>query len=887
MKKRVLLIAIMLVCILALAVACNGGHTHNFSDEWSKDGTGHWHKCESCDEITDKAPHNYGDDDICDDCGYKKGSSVTPPEHKHEFSNEWTKDETSHWHKCESCDEITGKAPHNYGDDDICDDCEYKKGSSVTPPEHKHEFSNEWTKDETSHWHKCESCDEITGKAPHNYGDDDICDDCGYKKESSVTPPEHKHEFSNEWTNDGTGHWHKCESCDEITDKAPHNYGDDNICDDCEYKKPSEGLAYEYDKGTDSYIVTGIGSCNDNEIVIPGTYDNKPVISIGERSFEGCENLTSIEIPNSVTSIGNNAFSGCSNLTSIVIPNSVTNIGDSAFSGCRSLTSIIIPNSVTSIGYWAFLNCTNLASIEIPNSVTSIGYRAFYDCDSLKYNTYNNAKYLGNKDNQYLVLVKAENKEITECKINEKTKFILNSAFYGCSSITSIEIPNSVTSIGDDAFSGCSGLTSIEIPNSVTSIGWYAFSGCTNLTSIEIPNSVTSIGNSAFNGCDSLKYNIYNNAKYLGNKDDPYLVLVKADNKEITECEINEKAKFILNSAFNGCSSLTSIEIPSCVTYIGYSAFYGCDSLQSVTFEGESQLQSIGDDAFKDCSSLISIEIPNSVTSIGDGAFSGCTNLTSIEIPNSVTSVGLLAFYNCSSITSIEIPNSVTSIGDYAFSDCESLTSIEIPNSVTSIGEYTFYDCTNLTSIVIPNSVTSIEWYAFSGCSRLQNVYFQGTIEEWCKIDFKNEKSNPLSNGAKLYIEGREVNELSLPEGVTEIKDWTFYCCTNLTSIEIPNSVTSIGDYAFSGCDNLKSVIIGNSVTSIGRSAFYGCSNLTSVYYHGTAEEWNGIEIDDYNDDLLSATRYYYSANDPRQEPNYDPDLHYWYRDGDEIKIWE
>ena len=207
---------------------------------------------------------------------------------------------------------------------------------------------------------------------------------------------------------------------------------------------------------------------------------------IGDNAFSGCDSLTSITIPNSVTSIGAEAFSGCESLTSIrvesgntvydsrgncnaiietatntllygcqntIIPNSVTSIGAEAFSACSGLTSITIPSGVTSIGEGAFAACSNLTSIEIPSSVTSIG----------------------------------------------------NDAFSACSSLTSINIPSGVTSIGNMAFSHCRSLTSINIPSSVTSIDGFAFQHCSSLTSINIPSSVTSIGNRAFYKCTSLE----------------------------------------------------------------------------------------------------------------------------------------------------------------------------------------------------------------------------------------------------------------------------------------------------------------------------------------------------------------------------------------------
>ena len=209
------------------------------------------------------------------------------------------------------------------------------------------------------------------------------------------------------------------------------------------------------------------------------------VTSIGYKAFCACDNLTSVEIPNSVTSIEGWAFRDCSSLTSVEIPNSVTSIGDDAFSCCTGLTSVVIPNSVTSIGEWAFLECSSLTSVEIGNSVTSIGDYAFDGCSSLT----SIAVAEGNPT--------YDSRDNCNAIIETQT----NTLIAGCSKTT---IPNSVTSIGYYAFSYCSSLTSVVIPNSVTSIGDYAFDGCSSLTSVEIPNSVTSIGSGPFDGCSSL-----------------------------------------------------------------------------------------------------------------------------------------------------------------------------------------------------------------------------------------------------------------------------------------------------------------------------------------------------------------------------------------------
>ena len=444
-------------------------------------------------------------------------------------------------------------------------------------------------------------------------------------------------------------------------------------------------------------------------------------------------------------------------------------------------------------------------------------------------------------------------------------------AFYDCSSLASIMLPDGVTSIGDWAFYDCSSLTSITLPDGVTSIGDGAFYGCTSLASITIPDSVTEIGDffgSVFEGCTSL-----------------------------ASIKIPDSVTSILISTFQNCTSLKSITIPESVTFIGGSTFDGCTSLTSLVIPNS--VTSIDDYAFSGCTSLTSITIPDNVTSIGDYVFLGCTSLTAINVAtdnkNYVSVNGVL--YNKERTTIICYPagkkdknytiiDGVTSIDWEAFSGCTNLTSITIPNSVTEIGYDAFSGCANLTSITIPDSVTSIDNYAFLGCTSLTAInvatgnknyvsvngvlYNKDKTELICYPAEKKGNNYKILDGVKwIYsyaFDGcASLTSVTIPNSVMIINDWAFGGCTNLTAINVAaensrytsvngvlynkdkttikcypagqkgksysilNSVIDIEDGAFNGCTNLTSITIPDSVTNIDRRAFSGCTNLTSI----------------------------------------------------------
>ena len=695
--------------------------------------------------------------------------------------------------------------------------------------------------------------------------------------------------------------------------------------------KCGDNLTYTLDTDTGVLIISGTGemwgplcyhdSKEHRRIDIYGLVRavkfSGEVTSIGEEAFYGCSGLKRITIPDSVTSIGKSAFSSCSSLTSINIPDSVTSIGNSAFSYCRSLTSVSIPDSVTSIGDSAFSSCSSLTSVSIPDSVTSIGEEAFYGCSSLTsitipfvgasrdaeqayeqvfgyifgYTKSSNASDFNLKDatNQgkfggsyYYYYIPAVLREV----IVTDAILIPASAFHNCGRLTSISIPDSVTSIGESAFHNCGSLTSISIPDSVTSIGNSAFRGCSDLTSINIPDSVTSIGDDAFIGtawflnkpegvvyAGRIAYTCKGNVSSVSLEEGTTRIEADAFRgcSSLRSITISDSVTSIGESAFSGCSSLTSVSIGNGVTSIGMWAFYGCSRLNAVYItdtaawcriafsSSDANPLSYAHNLYLNGELVTDLVIPDSVTSIGKSAFSGCRNLASITIPSGVTSIGDSAFSYCSSLTSISIPSGVTSIGGWAFSDCSRLTSISIPDSVTSIGASAFSGCSNLTSISIPDSVKSIGNYAFRDCSSLTSITI---LNPNCWIGDRQEvmpsaatiygyADSTAAAYAKKYgltflsIGGKCGEKLTfrmnLDTGVLSITgtgtmdnwymdDQPWYTSHSyIRSVRIASGATNVGDFAFDCCENLVDAVIAETVESIGNGAFDNCEQLEQV----------------------------------------------------------
>ena len=280
-------------------------------------------------------------------------------------------------------------------------------------------------------------------------------------------------------------------------------------------------------------------------------------------------------------------------------------------------------------------------------------------------------------------------------------------------------------------------------------IGAYAFRGCSGLTSLTLPSGVTLIG----------------------------------------------------EDAFRGCSGLTSLTLPSGVTSIGEDAFRGCSGLTSLTLP--SGVTSIGNSTFSGCSGLTSLTLPSGVTSIGVSTFSGCSGLTSLTLPSGVTWIGGATFEGCSGLTSLTLPSGVTSIGDSTFSGCSGLTSLTLPSGVTSIGNYAFEGCSGLTSLTLSSGVTSIGYYAFSGCSGLKYIRCQINDEIETYLS-KGHPFIPVKCGIEYYLNDKKITSVAIPSTITELGEYAFQNCRDLTSVYVSRQIPIPTGFAFYGVDISK-----------------------------------------------------------------------------------
>ena len=556
-------------------------------------------------------------------------------------------------------------------------------------------------------------------------------------------------------------------SCEQVPTPAP----DPDPVPEIEPVSSTEGLAYEVNEDGKTATITGIGNCYKSCICIGTEIDGYTVTAIADYAFSNCT---------------------------------------------RNFDEVFISDTVTSIGNFAFTDCEKLSLVTIGNGVTYFGDYVFEDCPLIQYNRYDNAFYLGNQTNPYLVLVKAASHSVSTCTIHEDTRFIHSAAFGTYTSgmiykgmycpLTSIVIPDKVVRIGAHAFADNGLLTEVVIGKGTQEIGSYAFLGCEKLKKLTLGEQVSCVGYRAFSTGEQLAVTEYENAKYLGNDRNPYYVFLGLIDEAVSDVTIHKDTKIIYSDAFNGCKNLTAISIPDGITNIGGDAFLACESLVAISIPDSVLFFNA---SFDRCTSLTSVTFGSGVTKLDGGMFEYCENLTTLVVSpdnpvyhsagNCIIETASKTLVTGANGCVIPDDGSVTSIGDRAFSYHTGLVSLVVPDSVTYLGYGVFVRCTNLKHLTLSHNIEDYDSFLEMG-------------------DFHNLTFNQYDNA---YYIGDEHNPyLFLVKAVNE----------EITSCVIHEDTRFIGDSAFLYCKKLTHVTMGKNVRKISSLAFWGCESLISIY---------------------------------------------------------
>lgn len=623
------------------------------------------------------------------------------------------------------------------------------------------------------------------------------------------------------------------------------------------------------------------------DLVVPSHVVNNgvtyTVVKVGNGSFYGNRDITSIELPSTVTEIGMYAFNGCSGLKSVKMTSSVSLIQDQAFFSCTRMELPVL-DGVTKIGKQSFRQCNQFKDVTLPPSLTSIGEQAFTDCNNLRSVIFQSQPTLDGKAGlvpstckvavpegtttqyaNYMAYYPKE-AEISDGWIYNTDKTEL---YFAPGNLTgALELPETLTKIGDMALAFESDdLTSAKIPDNVTSIGNYGFYNCKGLSKVDLSKALKAIGNNSFSGCGAL-----------------------------TDISLPGNLETIGDNAFYMCSKITNLDFPESLTSIGYNAmcktglisvtlppnvvlkesvFYGCDKLEEIKLPANLEL--LPSSIFNGCSKLKRLTVPGSVTEIGGSAFSNCTSLKSLIIGPKVTKYGENVFKGCTSLAKIGCPNkwyikvdntplvieypsdcvidgdlvysadltklyfidyfvegefvpasTVTEIMSKAGASCSLISSVTLSDEITGIGSDAFLDCVNLETLNLGNSKITFQSGAFSGCKNLKKVSTPG-LEAWCGYGFRSAEANPLNLTHRLYVGDKELTELNIPESVEYIGNYQFTGGSFFTSLTLPPNLNSINIASFQNCSSLRTVEIPDNTGYLGDSCFEGCRGLTKL----------------------------------------------------------
>lgn len=491
------------------------------------------------------------------------------------------------------------------------------------------------------------------------------------------------------------------------------------------------------------------------------------------------------------------SFYQCVNLKQIEFPESLIHIGAKAFGNCVKLASITIPEGVELLGGYVFINCTDLVSASLPSTFGNPNKTTNCDVSYTGWGDISGTSSTWSNGFSNLFFKCPKLKDVT---LAEGIKYLGVRMFRNCSSIASITLPSTLKRV-NSAFVGCTGLTTLSFPDELTEIG--SQEGCTGLTTLTIPAGVI-INDFKCTNCTALT-----NINLKGSVG--------------TEIPAN---------AFSGCTALKSINLFESITTIGNNAFKDCTSLTQLTMPAS--LASIGEYAFQN-TGLTGVALQRNLTLIGKYAFDGCAELASITFSPNVTEIKEYTFNNCSKLKDITLPNGLIYIKDYAFNGCASLGKVTIPGGVQNISPGAFKN-SGLTEVILKEGVMSLSNNSFDGCLLLKKVTFPTTMKTIGGFSNTGIKEIAFAEGATpeaisdyAFLNCDSLSTITLPNSIKSLGTGAFYDCDTLKTVKLPTGITKIAKQAFYHCGFLQSITIPQSVTEIGAEAFAACSKLTTI----------------------------------------------------------
>lgn len=512
----------------------------------------------------------------------------------------------------------------------------------------------------------------------------------------------------------------------DYTEYLPHNF-EDGACTVC---GGTEGLEYELLEGGEAYAVKGLGTAAKTVINVLKVYEGKPVTRVSAHAFENKTELLGVNLPDTVTEIGAYALHGLTGVTRLILPASVERIEDHALSHMSNIEELNLGESLKYLGKYVLENDVKLETIVLPSTLTEIDEYALSHC---------------------------------------ALKRVLGGANIG--------------SIGAHAFEGIP-ITEINLPSSLKVIPAYAFSGCNLLETV------------LFGG--------------------------EPDGRGVEE---------IGYGAFLNCEKLGVFGVPKLLK-LGESAFSGCKALRTAVLGNT--LDIVPAKAFSGCEKLLSFSVPETVSAIGERAFEGCVSLGVINLHDQIKTIGAHAFEDCGALRSVYVPQKLTSLGGYAFKGCDGVSAFAIPETLTAIDESTFADCKSVTEITIPAGVTEIKTNAFAGCVKLFEVFNKSALTI---VAGTTDNGRVAENARNVYTPTAGEKKLESVDGFITYPDGGILLgySGNAESVTLPETVADgeyvVYEYAFYK-RNFNEVTIPEGVTEIGKSAFENCASLTKINYN-------------------------------------------------------